>query len=243
MSFVFCLRGDGQVFEDVTNDMCISWLISMHPTTPPEPGVWSQVPSNLLPDGAAVCYFNASVFLEQVVGRTPPNPRFHIGQVVKLDFSGFSPGARLQDGDLGTILSRGERNEFNHIAYNIKWHRADIIHSMVERRLELSAMDHDTRPLITPRMREENKQEWDRLWHLNKTEECPVCHEKPDIWNGPMNSDVPTRCTHWACVGCWERIEENDKRCPVCRDDLTDWFEWKREISEDESESEVSEDN
>ena len=92
----------------------------------------------------------------------------------------------------------------------------------------------DTRPLITPRMQVENTQEWDRLWRLNMTEECPVCHEKPDIWDGPMNSDVPTRCTHWACMICWERIARRDKRCPICRDDLTDWFAWRYEEDEDE---------
>ena len=84
--------------------------------------------------------------------------------------------------------------------------------------------DEDTRPLITPRWRQENSEEWDRLWILNMTEECPVCQEKPDIWDGPMNSDVASRCTHWACVSCWARIAERDKRCPVCRDDLSVWL-------------------
>ena len=82
----------------------------------------------------------------------------------------------------------------------------------------------DERPLITPQFREQNREEWDRLWNLNRTEECPVCHEKPDIWDGPMNSDVPTRCTHWACARCWVQINDRDKRCPICRDDLSDWL-------------------
>ena len=82
----------------------------------------------------------------------------------------------------------------------------------------------DARPLITPRWREENSEEWDRLWNLNRTEECPVCHRRPDIWDGPMNSHVATRCTHWACVYCWERIAQRDMRCPVCGDDLSEWL-------------------
>ena len=82
----------------------------------------------------------------------------------------------------------------------------------------------DTRPLITPQMRIENRQEWDRLWDLNKPDECPVCHEKPDIWYGPMNSDTPTRCTHWGCLPCWEQIADRDRRCPICREDLTTWL-------------------
>ena len=49
--------------------MCVDWLTAMHPTSPPVQGVWSQMPSNLLPDGATVCYFNSSRFVEQVVAR------------------------------------------------------------------------------------------------------------------------------------------------------------------------------
>ena len=154
MSFVFCLGADGLRFDEITNGHCVSWIIAMHPTSPPEPGVWYRVPSNLLPDGATVCYFNSHAFMEMLPSRATT----------------------------------------------------------------------DTRPLITPRWREENGEEWDRLWNLNRTEECPVCHEKPDIWDGPMNSDVATRCTHWACVFCWERIAQRDKRCPVCRDDLSEWL-------------------
>ncbi len=131
---------------------------AMHPTSPPVYGVWSHVPSNLLPDGATVCYFNASRFMEQVVA-----PSFE------------TPSA-------------------------------------------------DTRPLITPRMREENRAEWDRLWNLNRTEECPVCQEKPAVWDGPMNSDIPTRCSHWICVPCWTRIAARDGRCPICREDLSTWI-------------------
>ena len=39
-----------------------------------------------------------------------------------------------------------------------------------------------------------------------------------------MNSDIPTRCTHWVCVPCWARIAERDKRCPICREDLSAWI-------------------
>ena len=80
----------------------------------------------------------------------------------------------------------------------------------------------DTRPLITPQWLEENPEEWDRLWQ--HPGECPVCLEVPDIWSGPMNSAIPTRCTHWACVDCWIRIAERDRKCPICRDDLSAWL-------------------
>jgi len=243
MSFVFCIRANGEVFDDVTNAMCVSWLTAMHPTSPPVRGVWAQVPRNLLPDGAAVCYFNAEVYIERLVAHRlifaeSSSPRFDVGQVVKLDASEFGTGSQLQHGDLGTILSQGVVNEFEHIAYRIKWHRAEIIASMVEERLEFYAHAVDTRPLITPHMREHNRQEWDRLWNLNRTEECCVCHEKPDIWDGPMNSDVPTRCTHWACVCCWQRIAGRDKRCPICREDLTEWIHCHKEDESDDSDEE-----
>ena len=81
----------------------------------------------------------------------------------------------------------------------------------------------DTRPLITPQFREAHPDEWQRLWD-QRPAECPVCHETPDIWDGPMNSDVPTRCTHWACDGCWERIAHRDRRCPICGTSLRGWL-------------------
>jgi hypothetical protein len=81
----------------------------------------------------------------------------------------------------------------------------------------------DQRPLITPQFREQNEEEWNRLWN-NRSDQCPVCQETPDIWDGPMNSDVPTRCTHWACVICWDQITARDRRCPICRDDLSEWL-------------------
>jgi hypothetical protein len=39
-----------------------------------------------------------------------------------------------------------------------------------------------------------------------------------------MNSYIPTRCAHWACVGCWVRIAERDRKCPICRDDVSAWL-------------------
>ena len=175
MSFVFCLRADGTFFDGVTNTMCVNWLTSMQPASPPAPGVWSQVPSSLLPDGATICYFNASIFMEQVAA-----PSF--GEQV------VAPNATTSSAD--------------------------------------------TRPLITPRLREENRQEWDRLWNSHMTEECPACHETPAVWDGPMNSDIPTRCTHWLCVPCWARIAARDRRCPICREDLRLWN--RRHGTEDE---------
>ena len=82
----------------------------------------------------------------------------------------------------------------------------------------------DSRPLITPHLKDTDRQEWDRLWVLYRDPECPVCLEKPEINDSPMNSDVPTRCLHWACTRCWAEIRMRDRRCPVCREDLSAWF-------------------
>ena len=82
----------------------------------------------------------------------------------------------------------------------------------------------DDRPLITPQWREQHPDEWQRLWDQQARNERPVRHEKPDIWDGPMNSSVPTRCNYFACVGCWVEISQRDRRCPICRDDLTVWL-------------------
>jgi hypothetical protein len=81
----------------------------------------------------------------------------------------------------------------------------------------------DTRPLMTLQWRHENPDEWDRHWQT-RPDECPVCLEVPDTWAGPMNGRNPTRCTHWACVSCWIRIAERDRKCPICRDDLSAWL-------------------
>ena len=51
-----------------------------------------------------------------------------------------------------------------------------------------------------------------------------MCHERPAVWDGPMNSDIPTRCTPWICVPCWRRIADRDQRCPICRENLSKWI-------------------
>ena len=89
-----------------------------------------------------------------------------------------------------------------------------------------SDAEDDPRPLITPLWRKANGAEWARLWQ--KPAECPVCHENPlatgDLWDGPMTSDLPTRCTHWACIECWRQIASADRRCPVCHEGLGEWL-------------------
>ena len=69
-AFVFCLRADGTPFRlGNVGRVCTGWVCAMYPTEAPPPGVWVQVPGELLPEGAAVAYFNASAFLGEVFPR------------------------------------------------------------------------------------------------------------------------------------------------------------------------------
>ena len=66
-SFVFCIRADGSAFVGDLGELCAGWLCAMHRAEEPTPGIWERVPSELLPDGAAIAYFNAGAFFEDVV--------------------------------------------------------------------------------------------------------------------------------------------------------------------------------
>ena len=108
--------------------------------------------------------------------------------------------------------------------WRITWSFAKLPIAFQQQEEEFRRADADPRPLISLQWREENDDEWNRRWG-NRPEECPVCLQKPYIWDGPMNSNIPTRCTHWACVLCWAEIKERDNRCPVCRDDVSQWLQ------------------
>ena len=67
-SFVFCIRADGSAFRGHIGPVCTDWLCALHSTEAPLQDVWERVPSELLPDGAMIAYFNAHAFMEDVVG-------------------------------------------------------------------------------------------------------------------------------------------------------------------------------
>ncbi len=69
---------------------------------------------------------------------TTPRSRYNIGQIVELDATGFGPGALLQTGDLGTVISTGHVNEFGATMYRLLWHRDGRENDMVEDRLRIS---------------------------------------------------------------------------------------------------------
>ena len=64
---MFCIRADGSPFAGDLGRVCTGWLCAMYPSEAPPQGVWEQVPGELLPDGAAVAYFNAHAFFADVV--------------------------------------------------------------------------------------------------------------------------------------------------------------------------------
>jgi hypothetical protein len=70
------------------------------------------------------------------------------------------------------------------------------------------------------------------LWNKHITDECLICYEPFSRTNavsdGPLNSDFPIVCAHWACTDCWQALADEEtpiKRCPFCREDLTDWLD------------------
>ena len=86
-----------------------------------------------------------------------------------------------------------------------------------------------TRPVLTPHLQNVAQPFWQEKWDQHKADPCPVCfaeHGENVVWDGPMNSEYPTRCNHWLCCGCWQNLVEHSPgpvQCPVCREDVTDW--------------------
>ena len=56
--------------------------------------------------------------------------------------------------------------------------------------------------------------------------ECPVCYESfaQREAASPLLSDIPSRCTHFLCRECWQKIATLDAECPICREDLRPWL-------------------
>ena len=96
-----------------------------------------------------------------------------------------------------------------------------------------------TRPVLSPHLQDVARPFWQEKWDQHKNDPCPVClaeHGGNDVWDGPMNSDIPTRCNHWLCTACWDGVAnagQGQVRCPVCREDVTDWAVRYLESDED----------
>lgn len=97
---------------------------------------------------------------------------------------------------------------------------------------------------------------------MDYEEECPICYEKYGeqedgnflCKDGKCNSGCENECNHYICVKCCKTLrdkfieddeeeedEEKKVRCPLCREDWTDWIE-SNYCSDDETDEDESED-
>ena len=85
--------------------------------------------------------------------------------------------------------------------------------------------------------------------HLDHS--CPICYlnygEQEDgsflCKDGIDNSDYESPCKHYICVTCCRKMckvaseAKDEVRCPLCREDWTQWIFNNRDYDEDEEES------
>ena len=70
-----------------------------------------------------------------------------------------------------------------------------------------------------------NLEKYNELLERRHTE-CPVCYESfaQQQAASPLLSDIPSKCTHFLCKECWQKIAKLDAECPTCREDLSPWL-------------------
>ena len=79
----------------------------------------------------------------------------------------------------------------------------------------------------------DHKQKWiaeniDRFKDLldKRPTDCPVCYESFNEKEAItlLLNDIPSKCTHWLCNECWEKVASSNAECPFCREDLRTWL-------------------
>lgn len=68
---------------------------------------------------------------------------------------------------------------------------------------------------------------------IMEKQSCSICmltyDEMGHAFDGPSNSDIDTDCIHYFCTLCLHKMfdnkYENDIKCPLCRRDISDWWE------------------
>ena len=63
--------------------------------------------------------------------------KFHIGQIVEVDTTGFFPGARLQMGDRGTVIRGSHLNHWGEMQSKVLWHKHGFESHMMDARLRI----------------------------------------------------------------------------------------------------------
>ena len=85
----------------------------------------------------------------------------------------------------------------------------------------------DTRQLMTSEWCLDNPIEFTRRFD-DRPLVCPICLRDPGRCTGPVQGFngrfVATRCTHMMCARCWGNVSMHDRKCPFCRDDVSDWL-------------------
>ncbi len=219
---VFILRNDRARLEEITMEECCEWSAALGPS-PPERGVWATVPRALWPADACACFFNAYAFLEYITtNEIAPVLAWGYAAGDRVKMRDTTPRPELLDlrGRAGTINAVNEGTL--HVIFDAPFPGPPEVRTLSALVTDFESIP-DSRPLIDAQWREEHPEELSRL--RRHPDACVICHERPDVWSSPLNGDLPTRCPHWACGACWSEIAERDRRCPICRDDLTEWLE------------------
>jgi hypothetical protein len=85
----------------------------------------------------------------------------------------------------------------------------------------------DTRPLMTEQWCADNVEEFNHVI-ADHDYACQICFREPVLLVGPIHNFctnwIPTRCTHMACCPCWAGVAARDRKCPFCRDDVSEWL-------------------
>jgi hypothetical protein len=195
---IFALRGDRE--SSVAPDLAVDWIVAMFRGTRPVPGMFYGVPPHLLPAGMDVAFIDASAVVEWGLRDDEPDAAIPI-----------APNAAMPAPPVPSATTRRNARA-----------RAKAKAKAKARATSSSGQ----RPLMTEQWRAAHPEEWIRISSTYPSE-CAVCLEEEVTWDGPMDSDIATRCVHLLCVDCWDGVAAADRRCPLCRDDLSEWLAWR----------------
>jgi hypothetical protein len=198
----FALDANGR-FTPITNGRAVEWLLHLYPVGIPTEARFVNIQAPLLPPGVEVAWFNPFAFYT-----TLPAWAQH----------GMEFGDRRVPVAPAPAPARRRRAA------------APKAKAVPKAKAKAKAAAHstDTRPLMTAQWRVDNADEYDRRRRAYP-EECPICLRDLVLCVGPIHglnpaNCIPTRCAHMACCQCWSAIAAGDRKCPLCRDDVSEWL-------------------
>jgi hypothetical protein len=203
----FALNRAGH-FVPITNRQAVLWMTELYPSNPPTEARFDSIPYHLLPPHVRVAWFDAYTFHMNMPGWAQRDvaPGWSQRDLAPLDVAQDLPPARRR-----------------RVA-------AKAVAKAVAKARPMPPST-DTRPLMTPQWRLDNADEFGRLYLAYPTT-CPICVRAPVHCFGPIHGTIgpqciPTRCTHMMCCPCWIAVSERDRKCPFCRDDVSEWLSLK----------------